>query len=189
MSISLVKGQKIDIKKDNPSLNNLELRLGWDTNKYDGGEDFDLDSCIGLVGENGNCSKDSNFVYFQNLESNGARHFGDNLTGKGDGDDEIIAITLDKIDADVNALNLHVVIYAGAQRNQNFGQVSNAYVKVVDVDTNKEICKYDLAEDYSIETMVNVAKLYRHDGSWKIQAIGEGSQGGFPEILKTIGLK
>lgn len=188
MAISLVKGEKVDLTKSNPGLSKIKIGLGWDTNKYDGGHGFDLDSCIALVDENGKCLNEKDFIYFSNLTAKGVKHQGDNLTGAGEGDDEVIEIDLSQIDESVKVLDLHIVIYKGEARKQNFGQIANSFARVVNADSNEELIRYDLGEDYSVETMVNVAKLYRHNGEWKFNAIGQGSQGGFTEILKIIGL-
>jgi tellurium resistance protein TerD len=189
MAISLVKGQKIDLTKTNPSLTKIKVGLGWNTNKYDGGKEFDLDSCVGLLDENGKCVKDENFVYFSNLEADGVTHKGDNLTGIGDGDDEVIEVELSKINGDVKTLDFNVVIYEADARNQNFGQISDAFVRIVNAETDEELIRYDLGEDYSTETTLNIAKLYRHGSEWKFNAIGAGTNGGFNSILTSIGLK
>lgn len=189
MAINLEKGQKVDLTKGNEGLSKIKIGLGWDTNKYDGGHDFDLDACIGLLNGDGKASSESNFVYFSNKIADGVKHNGDNLTGEGDGDDEVIEVDLNKIKEDVNELAIHVVIYKGEARDQNFGQISNTFVRIENMDNSEELLRFDMGEDFSTGTRLCVGKLYRHNGEWKFQAVGEGSKGGFPELLAEIGLE
>lgn len=190
MAISLVKGQKIDLTKGNPSLKKAIIGLGWDTNKYSGGFDFDLDASVFLVGNNGKTNHDEDFIFYNNLKSrNGAViHTGDNRTGEGEGDDEQILVEFAKMPSDVDKIAVAVTIHEAMERGQNFGQVSNAYVRVLDADTNEEILRYDLGEDFSIETAIVVCELYRHAGEWKFSAVGSGFQGGLAALCRNYGL-
>lgn len=190
MAISLSKGQKVDLTKGNAGLSKLLIGLGWDTNKYDGGADFDLDAAVFLVGENGKVVSDSDFVFYGNLKhaSESVIHLGDNLTGDGDGDDEQIKVDLAKIPANVQKVAFTVTIYEAEARKQNFGQVSNAFIRILDEAKNVELMRYDLGEDFSIETAVVVAELYRHGAEWKFNAIGSGFQGGLGAICSNFGV-
>lgn len=187
MAISLKKGSKIDLTKGNPSLNNLLIGLGWDTNKYDGQKDFDLDASAFCVEQDGK-TKEKNFVFYGNLKAPGIEHTGDNLTGVGDGDDEVIKVALKDIPAEIEKVAFTVTIYDAQERNQTFGQVSNAYIRVVNADTNEELARYDLEEDFSVETALVVAEIYRHNGEWKFSAIGSGFQGGLEALCRNYGL-
>ncbi|OIK08402.1 TerD family protein [Bacillus sp. MUM 13] len=191
MAISLSKGQKVDLTKSNPGLKNIIVGLGWDTNKYDGGHDFDLDSSVFLLNASGKVNSDKDFVFFNNLQGgNGSVvHTGDNLTGQGDGDDEQIKIDLTAVPAEVEKIAFTITIHEAESRGQNFGQVSNAFVRVVNEQGNEELIRYDLGEDFSIETAVVVAELYRHNGEWKFNAIGSGYQGGLAALVTDYGLQ
>ncbi len=191
MPISLQKGQKVDLTKGNPGLKNIMVGLGWDVNKYDGGADFDLDAAAFLLGENGQTPTTDEFVFYGNLKhkSGAVEHMGDNLTGEGDGDDEQIVVNLQKIPANVVRIAFTVTIYEAEERRQNFGQVSNAYIRIVDSDTNRELIRYDLGEDFSIETAVVVGEIYRHNGEWKFNAIGSGFQGGLAALCANYGIE
>lgn len=188
MAISLQKGQKIDLTKGNPGLNNIIVGLGWDVNKYDGQADFDLDASAFLLDATGKVATDSNFVYYGNLKANGVEHTGDNLTGEGEGDDEQIKVELKAVPADVDKIAFTVTIYEAENRKQSFGQVSNAFIRIVDANTNEELIRYDLGEDYSIETAIVVAELYRNNGEWKVNAIGSGFAGGLGALARNYGL-
>lgn len=190
MAISLSKGQKVDLTKDNPNLKSLIVGLGWDTNKYDGGAAFDLDASVFLLGANGKVPSDEEFIYFNNLKhkSGGVTHAGDNLTGDGDGDDEQIKVDLSKIPSNIEKIAFTVTIYDAEKRNQNFGQVSNAFIRIVDEISNKELVRYDLGEDFSVETSVVVGEIYRHNGEWKFNAIGSGFSGGLGALGKNFGV-
>ena len=190
MAISLRKGQKVDLTKGNPSLKHLIVGLGWDTNKYDGGFDFDLDASAFLLGADGKVTSDSDFVFFNNLRhsSGSVQHMGDNLTGEGEGDDEVIKVDLSKVPANIDKIDFTVTIYDADKRKQNFGQVSNAYIHVMDEDNHKEVIRYDLGEDFSVETAVIVGELYRHNGEWKFNALGSGFAGGLEALGKNYGV-
>ncbi len=190
MAISLKKGQKVDLTKTNPGLKNILIGLGWDTNKYDGGKDFDLDASVFLLGASGKVASDDDFVFYGNLKhkSGSVEHLGDNLTGAGEGDDEEIKIDLSKVPAEVEKIDFTVTIYEAEERKQNFGQVENAFIRVMDATNNKELIRYDLGEDFSIETAVVIGELYRNKGEWKFNAIGSGFSGGLASLGKNYGV-
>lgn len=190
MAVSLRKGQKVDLTKGNPSLKKILIGLGWDTNKYDGGFDFDLDAAAFLLGANGKVNSDDDFVFYNNLKhkSGSVEHMGDNLTGEGEGDDEEIKIDLEKVPANVEKIDFTVTIYDADVRKQTFGQVSNAYIRVVDDVTQQELIRYDLGEDFSVETAVVVGEIYRHNGEWKFNAIGSGWSGGLAALGRNYGV-
>lgn len=190
MPINLTKGQKVDLTKGNPGLNNILIGLGWDTNKYDGNQAFDLDTTVFLTGENGKVTSDSDFVFYGNTthSSNSVTHLGDNLTGEGSGDDEQVEVDLSKVPANISKISFAVTIYDADVRNQNFGQVSNAFIRVVDKSSNTELINFDLDEDFSIESAVIVAELYRNNGEWKFGAIGGGFGGGLKALCQNFGV-
>jgi tellurium resistance protein TerD len=190
MAISLQKGQKVDLTKGNAGLTKIFVALGWDTNKYDGGHDFDLDASAFLCGENGKVKADSDFVFYGNLMHSSAsvEHTGDNLTGEGDGDDEVIKVDLSKVPADVAKIDFTVTIHEAETRAQNFGMVSNAYIRVVNEAGGQELIRYDLGEDYSVETAIVVGELYRHGAEWKFNAIGSGFSGGLKALCMNFGV-
>lgn len=188
--ISLQKGQKVDLTKTNPGLSKVLVGLGWDTNKYDGQADFDLDVSIFLVGANGKVGGGEDFVFYNNpIGANGSvQHLGDNRTGEGEGDDESIKVDLKNVPAHIERICFTITIYDGEGRHQNFGQVSNSFVRILDEEKNTELIRYDLGEDFSIETAVVVGELYRHNSDWKFNAIGSGFQGGLAALCKNFGL-
>lgn len=190
MAVSLKKGQKVDLTKTNPGMTKVLVGLGWDTNKYDGGNDFDLDAAAFLVGEDGKVTSDNDFVFYNNPKdpSGAVNHLGDNLTGEGEGDDEQIKIELANVPAAIQKIDFTVTIHEAAERGQNFGQVSNAFIRVLNEGTNEELIRYDLSEDYSIETAVVVAELYRHGNEWKFNAIGSGFEGGLAALCRNFGI-
>jgi tellurium resistance protein TerD len=190
MSISLSKGQRIDLTKTNPGITKIIVGLGWDTNKYSGGHDFDLDASAFLVDTNGRVTKDQNFIFYNNLKdpSGSVEHTGDNRTGEGDGDDEQIKVNFCLIPVDVDKVGITVTIHDAETRSQNFGQVSNAFVRIVNEDTNQEVLRYDLGEDFSVETAIVVCELYRQGKEWKFNAIGSGFSGGLASLCKNYGL-
>ncbi|MCI7351089.1 MAG: TerD family protein [Ruminococcus sp.] len=190
MAISLQKGQKIDLTKTNPGLTKVLVGLGWDTNKYDGGADFDLDAAVFLLGDSGKVNSDADFVFYGNLKhvSGSVEHQGDNLTGAGDGDDEQIKVDLAAVPANVSKIDFTVTIYDAEARRQNFGQVSNAFIRIVNEATGEELLRFDLGEDFSIETAVVVAELYRNNGEWKFNAIGSGFSGGLAALCRNFGV-
>ncbi len=191
MAINLTKGQKVDLTKGNPGLKKLMVGLGWDVNAYDSGADFDLDAAAFMLGDNGKCPSEKEFIFYGNLThpSESLKHMGDNLTGEGEGDDEQIFIDLTKIPVNVSKVAFTVTIYEAEERGQNFGQVSNSFIRIVDESTGQEVIHYDLGEDFSIETAVVVGELYKHNGEWKFNAIGSGFQGGLAALCGHYGIE
>ncbi len=192
MAINLSKGQRVSLDK---GVRLALVGLGWDTNRYDGAADFDLDASAFMLGANGKVRSDDDFIFYGNLQSkDGAiTHTGDNLTGEGDGDDETLFIDFTKVPADVQKIAITVTIYEAQERGQNFGQVSNAYVRVArrmgENDTvGIEELRYDLGEEFSIETALVVCEIYRHGGDWKFNAVGAGYQGGLYALCKSYGV-
>ena len=194
MAVNLSKGGKISLAKAaadagiQGGLSKIVVGLGWDTNKYDGGHQFDLDASVFLTNEAGKVAKDGNFVFYNNKTAPGVEHMGYNRTGEGDGDDEVINIDLNSVESDVAKIGITVTIDQADERKQNFGMVSNAYIRVMDAATGTELIKYDLGEDYSVETAIVVAELYRHNGEWKFNAIGSGFAGGLAALCRNYGL-
>lgn len=190
MAISLQKGQKVDLTKTNPGLTKIVVGLGWDVNKYDGGKDFDLDSSVFMLSADGKVTNEKNFVFFNNPKSpdGSVNHTGDNRSGAGDGDDEQIKVDLAMVASDVSKITFTITIHEAQERNQNFGQVSNAYVRVLNEASGEEIIRYDLGEDFSVETAIVVGELYRHNSEWKFNAIGSGYQNGLAGLCKDFGL-
>ena len=190
MPISLQKGQKVSLTKGNPGLTKVVVGLGWDVNQFDTGGDFDLDAAAFLLGENGKVTSSGDFVFYGNLRhSSGAvEHLGDNLTGEGAGDDEQIRIDLTKVPDSIQRIAFTVTIYEAESRRQNFGMVNNAFIRIVDQANGTELIRYDLAEDFSIETAIVVGELYRHSGEWKFNAIGSGFQGGLAALCGHYGI-
>lgn len=190
MPINLSKGQKVSLTKDNPSLKNIMVGLGWDINAFDSGTDFDLDTAAFMVDDSGRCPSEKEFIFYGNLEhsSGSVKHMGDNLTGGGDGDDEQIMIDLSLIPQNISKIAFTVTIYDADNRRQNFGQVSNSFVRIVDQTTGQEMIRYDLGEDFSIETAIVVGELYRNGAEWKFNAIGSGFQGGLAALCGYYGI-
>ena len=178
--INLEKGQRVNVE-----LQKFTIGLGWDTNSSSTGVDFDLDASAFILGENKKLLSDENFVFYNNLKSpDGAvEHTGDNLTGEGEGDDESIRINLSKISPNAYEVCIVVTIHKADERKQNFGQVHNSFIRIYNTDTNEEIMKYELEEDFSIETAVEFGRLYRRNGQWKFEAIGVGMKGGLQDYL------
>ncbi|MDR2535708.1 MAG: TerD family protein [Treponema sp.] len=190
MAISLQKGQKVDLTKGNPGLSKLIIGLGWDTNKYDGRTDFDLDTAAFLLTETDKVSGEQDFVFYSNLKhaSGGVIHLGDNRTGLGAGDDEQIKVDLSLIPDTIHKIDFTATIYEAETRRQNFGQVSNAYIRVFDELKKTELLRFDLGEDFSVETAVVVAEIYRSGPEWRFNAIGMGFQGGLKALATNFGI-
>ena len=180
MAINLEKGQRVAVE-----FPKFTVGLGWDTNQTSTGFEFDLDASAFILGENGKILADEYFVFYNNLQSpdESVQHTGDNLTGEGEGDDESINIDLSKIDPRATEIILVVTIHKAAERKQNFGQVHNAFIRIYNTDSGEEILRYDLDEDFSIETAVEFGRLYKRGGQWKFEAIGTGQKGGLAEYL------
>lgn len=191
MPINLTKGQKVDLTKGNPGLTSIMVGLGWDVNAFDSGAAFDLDAAAFMLGENAKCPTEKDFIFYGNLKhtSESVEHMGDNLTGEGDGDDEQIKVDLSKIPANISKIAFTVTIYDAESRRQNFGQVSNSFIRIVDNSNGQELIRYDLGEDFSIETAVVVGELYRNNGEWKFNAIGSGFQGGLAALCGHYGIQ
>lgn len=192
MSINLTKGQRISLSKEDPSLTKIIVGLGWDTNRYSGGYDFDLDASCFELGANDKVTKDSDFIFYKNLDStDGAiHHTGDDRTGGNseDGDDEQIIVDLTKIPANIQKIAFTATIYDADKRNQNFGQVSNAYVRLVNDSTGAEIVRYNLGEDFSIETAIVICEVYKNGNEWKFNAVGAGFSGGLEALCRNYGI-
>ena len=191
MATNLQKGQRVSLDS---SMKLALVGLGWDTNRYDGGADFDLDASAFLLGENGKLLRDEDFVFYNNLNGRDGAvvHTGDNLTGDGDGDDEVIMIDFSKIPSEIKKIAICVTIHDAEARRQNFGQVSNAYIRIAklsdEFDTVGEpVLKFDLEEEFSIETALVVAEIYFKNGEWKFNAVAAGYQGGLEAICRSFG--
>lgn len=184
MAINLSKGQKISLEKEAPGLTNVVIGLGWDVKKADTGSDFDLDASVLLLNEAGKLVSDKHLVFYNNTKSpdGSVEHKGDNRTGAGDGDDEQVSVNLAGVSADVAKILFVVTIHDADARKQNFGQVANSFVRLLD-QGGKEIAKYDLGEDYSTETAMLMAELYRHGSEWKMTALGSGYTGGLQAVI------
>ena len=190
MPINLQKGQKVSLTKGNPGLSKVVVGLGWDINQFDTGGDFDLDAAAFLLGSNGKVTKSEDFVFYGNLEhtSGSVMHMGDNLTGAGDGDDEQIKIDLSKVPEQIEKIAFTVTIYESETRRQNFGQVNNAFIRIYNETTGEEMLRYDLGEDFSIETAAVFGELYKSGAEWKFNAIGSGYQGGLAALCANFGV-
>lgn len=189
MSVNLQKGQKVSLTKDNASLSKIVVGLGWDAAERKSGgflgglfggksaANIDCDASVFMLNQNGKLVGNKSVVYFGNLKSScgGVVHTGDNLTGDGDGDDEQIIVELNKISPNIHRLLFTVNIYDCIKRKQDFGMIRNAFIRVVDAKTRKELIKYNLSDDYNGKTTLLVGELYRHDGEWKFSALGEGT--------------
>ena len=189
MGVSLQKGGNVSLEKVAPGMTKMLLGLGWDSRASDG-TDFDLDASVFMVGADGKVRVDGDFIFYNNLKSacGSVEHTGDNKTGEGDGDDEAVKVDLSLIPADVNKVIVGVTIHDAESRNQNFGQVSNAFIRVVNQDSNEEVARYDLSEDYSVETALVFGELYRHNNEWKFKAIGQGFAGGLKPMAQQYGV-
>lgn len=190
MGVNLTKGQKVSLNKNNPGLKDMVVGLGWDVNRYDTGGAFDLDAAAFLLTENGKISRTEDFIFYGNLEhpSGAVKHLGDNLTGVGDGDDEQIVIDLSLVPENIQKIAFTVTIYDAEARRQNFGQVSNAFIRIYNKANGEDLLRYDLGEDFSIETAAVFGELYRHNGEWKFNAIGSGYQGGLAALCENYGV-
>ncbi len=189
MAISLQKGGNVSLSKEAPGLAKLRFGLGWDARSTDGSA-FDLDASALVVGENGKVLDDKHFIFFNNLSdpAGSVVHQGDNLTGQGEGDDEVINIELGKVPAAAKKVVFVVTIYDAEGRKQNFGMVSNAFIRAVNDGDNKEIARYDLSEDASVETAMIFGELYRHNDEWKFKAVGQGYAGGLAGVARDFGV-
>ena len=192
MSVNLSKGQRVSLDK---TMTMALVGLGWDTKQYEGGYDFDPDASAFLLGANGKVRRDEDFIFYGNLKSTDGSvlHTGDNLTGAGEGDDEVLIIDFTKVPPDVQKIAITVTIYEAPQRRQNFGQVSNAYVRVARIANEEdtvgtEVLRFDLGEEFSVETALVVCEIYRYGGDWKFNAVGAGYQGGLEALCRNYGV-
>ena len=189
MVVSLSKGGNVSLSKEAPGLSNILIGLGWDVRATDGG-DFDLDASVFLTGANGKIRSDADFIFYNNLKSadGSVEHTGDNRTGEGDGDDEAVKVNLATVPADVEKIVVGVTIDQAEQRGQSFGQVSGAFIRVVNDSNNSEIARYDLSEDSSTETAMVFGEVYRSGAEWKFRAIGQGFAGGLGPLAASYGV-
>ena len=189
MAISLQKGGNISLSKESPGLNKVKVGLGWDVRVTDGA-DYDLDASAFLLSESGKVRSSADFIFYNQLKSadGSVVHTGDNRTGEGEGDDEEILVTLNSVPADVQKIAFVVTIHDAEKNGQNFGQISSAFIRIVNLDNNAEIARFDLSEDASTNTAINFGELYRHGGEWKFRAVGEGSSGGLSALAKNYGV-
>ncbi|MBT9554986.1 MAG: TerD family protein [Myxococcales bacterium] len=189
MAISLGKGQNVSLSKEAPGLTKVLVGLGWDARATDG-QDFDLDASAFLQGASGKVRSDADFIFYNQAKSSDGsiEHTGDNKTGAGDGDDESLKVDLAGVPADVQKIAFCVTIHEAEGRRQNFGMVHNAYVRLLNAADGKEVARYDLSEDASIETAMIFAELYRHSGEWKFKAIGQGFAGGLGPLARNFGV-
>ena len=189
MAINLTKGGNVNLSKEAPGIAKTTLGLGWNPRVTDG-QAFDLDAIAFLLKADGKVGTDTDFIYFNNLKSGDGSvvHNGDNRTGDGDGDDETVTVDLSKVPAEIEKIVLAVTIYDGQGRNQTFGQVGNAYIRVINDANGSEIARYDLSEDGSTETAMIFGELYKHNGEWKFRAIGQGFAGGLGPLAASYGV-
>lgn len=189
MAISLQKGGNVSLSKEAPGLTKMLIGLGWDVRATDGA-DFDLDGSAFLLNASGKVRSDADFIFYNQPKSdNGAvAHQGDNRTGAGEGDDEVIEVNLSAVPADVDKIAITVTIHDADARKQNFGQVSSAFIRCVNADSNVEIARFDLSEDASVETAMIFGEIYRHNGEWKFKAIGQGFKGGLGALAQHFGV-
>ena len=190
MAINLTKGGNANLSREAPGLSKVMIGLGWNA-RSTSGEDFDLDASAFLLNESGKVRSDGDFVFYNNLKSadGSVRHMGDNRTGEGDGDDEVVTVDLAALSPDVAKVAIAVTIHDADARRQNFGQVSDAFIRVLDEASGKELVRYDLSEDFSTETALIFGELYRHQGEWKFRAVGQGYRGGLVDLVKAFGLQ
>jgi tellurium resistance protein TerD len=189
MSVSLSKGGNVSLDKEAPGLKSIFCGLGWDA-RASSGEDFDLDASAFLLGQNGKVQKDHDFIFYNNLISTdgSVQHTGDNRTGAGEGDDEVINIKLSLVPPSVMKISVVVTIHDADKRQQNFGMVSNAFIRIVNLDDNREITRFDLTEDMSLETAMIFGEIYRHANEWKFKAVGQGYSGGLRAVAQNFGV-
>lgn len=189
MALSLQKGGNLSLSKTDPSLSKILIGLGWDERSTDG-TSFDLDASAFLLTASGKVRGDADFIFYNQLKSTdgSVEHTGDNRTGQGDGDDESMKVDLSKVPAEITKVAFTVTIHDAEARRQNFGQVANAFIRVVNDVTGTEIVRYDLAEDYSTETAMVFGELYRNNEEWKFRAVGQGYAGGLKAMCDQYGI-
>lgn len=189
MSVSLTKGGNLSLSKEEPNLKRVLIGLGWEA-RSTSGQAFDLDASGFMLKTDGKVRSDADFIFYNQLKSadGSVVHNGDNRTGEGDGDDETISIELAKVPSEIDKIAFSVTIHDASARNQNFGMVAKAYIRVLNEETGREITKYDLSEDASTETAMIFGELYRHNGEWKFRAVGQGFVGGLGPLAKNYGV-
>ena len=189
MGVSLNKGGNVSLSKEAPGLTAVLVGLGWDARSTTG-DDFDLDASALMLDQGGKVLSDKHFIFFNNMTSpdGSVAHTGDNRTGEGDGDDEAIKVDLATVPADVDKIVFPVSVYEAEARKQGFGQVRNAFIRVVNQDGGAEIARYDLTEDASTETAMVFGELYRNGGEWKFRAVGQGYSSGLSGIARDYGV-
>jgi tellurium resistance protein TerD len=189
MAISLSKGGNVSLSKEAPGLQKIMVGLGWDARATDG-KAFDLDASAFLLGEGDRVRSDADFIFYNQTEGGGGavRHQGDNLTGAGEGDDEQIEVSLATLPPDVQKIAVSVTIHEAESRGQNFGMVSNAFIRVVNAADGQEIARYDLSEDASTETAMVFGEIYRHGAEFKFRAVGQGFAGGLAPLARNFGV-
>ena len=189
MALSLQKGGNLSLSKTDPSLTKILVGLGWDERTTDGSS-FDLDESAFFLTANNKVRNDSDFIFYNQLKSpdGSVEHTGDNRTGQGEGDDESVKVDLSKVPAEITKIAFTVTIHDAEARRQNFGQVSNAFIRIVNDLTGTEIVRCDLAEDYSTETAMVFGELYRHNNEWKFRAVGQGYSGGLKAMCDQFGI-
>ncbi|HIH2746871.1 TerD family protein [Burkholderia aenigmatica] len=189
MALTLQKGGNLSLSKTDPSLTRILVGLGWDPRATDGTE-FDLDASAFLLGANGKVRGEADFIFYNQLRSQdgSVEHTGDNRTGAGDGDDEVVKVDLSRVPAEIDKIAFTVTIHDAEARKQNFGQVSHSFIRVVNELSGAEVARYDLAEDASTETAMIFAELYRSSGEWKFRAVGQGYAGGLRALANSYGM-
>ena len=189
MAISLQKGGNVSLSKASPNLRKVLIGLGWDA-RSTSGDDFDLDASVFMVGSNGKVRSDADFIFYNQLRSTcgSVEHTGDNRTGAGDGDDESIKVVLAQVPAGIERLVVAVTIHDADARRQNFGMVRGAYIRLVNIEDDTEIVRFDLTEDASVETAMIFGEVYRHNGEWKFRAVGQGYSGGLRALAVAHGI-
>jgi tellurium resistance protein TerD len=189
MGVSLSKGGNVSLSKEAPGLTNIHIGLGWDVRSTDG-SDYDLDASLFMLSAQGTVRSDGDFIFYNNLKSadGSVEHTGDNRTGEGEGDDEVLYVNLPGVPPEVDKLAVAVTIHDAQARNQNFGQVANAYIRVANKDNGQEIARYDLSEDASTETAMIFGEVYRNSGEWKFRAVGQGFAGGLGPLARNYGV-
>lgn len=189
MGLSLSKGQNLSLTKTEPGLKKVVIGLGWDPRATDG-QQFDLDASVFLLNDAGKVRSEADFIFYNQVKSGcgSVEHTGDNRTGAGDGDDEQIKVDLSRVPADVQRIAITVTIDQADARRQSFGQVANAFVRILNEETGSEVVRFDLSEDMSTETAMIFAELYRHSGEWKFKAIGQGYAGGLRAMCHQYGI-
>jgi tellurium resistance protein TerD len=189
MSVSLSKGANVSLSKEEPGLAKVLIGLGWDTRTTDGA-DFDLDASAFMLVSGDRVRSDGDFIFYNNLRSGdgSVEHTGDNRTGEGEGDDESLKVDLGRVPSEVQKIAVAVTIHEGEGRRQSFGMVSNAFIRVVNDATGREIARYDLSEDASTETAMIFGEVYRHGPEWKFRAVGQGYRGGLAPLARNYGV-